>query len=190
MAKPEISVVVPAYNEEQNVLPLYQELKPVLEKIGKSWEIIYVDDGSSDATFSEAKKIHAKDSRFKVISFQKNFKKSAALKAGFDASQGDVVITMDADLQDEPTEIPRFLEELKSKDFVVGWKYPRKDPLTKIIPSRIFNFLIRSLTGTKLHDTDNNFRAIRRKVLPHLNFYGGLFRYIPVLAKSKVFNVS
>jgi glycosyltransferase involved in cell wall biosynthesis len=130
-----------------------------------------------------------KDKRIRVIEFARNFGKASALSAGFDNSKGDIIITMDADLQDDPDEIPRFLEKLKEYDLVVGWKYKRKDSITKKIASKIFNWMIRKTTKIKLHDSDCNFRAMKMDVIKNLNIYGGLFRYIPSLAYWKGFKI-
>ncbi|MBD3310497.1 glycosyltransferase [Candidatus Woesearchaeota archaeon] len=184
--KTELSIVIPAYNEQDNVIPLYGELKKVLESLGKSFEIIFVDDGSTDRTLQNIKELHEKDERVKALSFSKNFQKAAALSAGFDNAKGRVIITMDADLQDDSNEIPGFLAKLEQGyDLVVGWKHKRKDSFAKKIPSRIFNLLIRLFTGTRVHDCDCNFRAIREEAVKDLNIYGGLYRYIPVLVKNK-----
>ena len=184
-----ISVVIPAYNEEENVIPLYRELKEVLKKIGKSYEIIFVDDGSKDETFGVLKRL-SKDKQIKVISFQKNLKKAAALSAGFDAAKGSTIITMDSDLQDDPMEIPKFLKKLnQGYDLVSGWKQKRKDPLLRKINSRIFNIIVMILTKIKIHDSDCNFRAMKKQVAKNLNIYGGLYRYIPSIAYHKGFKV-
>jgi len=188
----ELSIIIPAYNEEDNVTLLYQELKKVLDKQNTSYEMIFVDDGSTDQTFSRLQKLHHLDRKIKVIRFRRNFQKAAALMAGFTLASGNFILTMDADLQDEPKEIPRFLETIKQNphlDLVVGWKYKRHDPWHKKIPSRIFNSLVRKLTGIRIHDSDCNFRLMRREVIESIDLYGGLYRYIPSLAHSKGFRV-
>lgn len=182
-----LSVIIPAYNEGGNIIPLYERLKEVLAK--HNYEIIFVDDGSTDNTFD--KMMGIKDEKVRCISFMRNFGKAAALSSGFDNSKGNVIITMDADLQDDPSEIPKLLEKLnEGYDLVVGWKYPRVDSLTKKIASKIFNFMVRRLTKIKLHDSDCNFRVMRREVVDNLNIYGGLFRYIPSLAHWKGFKIT
>lgn len=183
--KLDLSVVIPAFNEEDNVALLYTSLKKILDASAKSYEIIFVDDGSTDSTFKELEKICNKDSNVRVIQFRDNFAKAAALSAGFSKAKGKLILTMDADLQDDPEEIPKFLEKInEGYDLVVGWKHKRKDPITKIIASRVFNFLVRILTRIKLHDSDCNFRIMKREIVENMNIYGGLYRFIPSLARS------
>lgn len=187
----DLSIIIPAYNEQKNVILLYKTLKDVLNSLKKSYEIIYIDDGSTDNTFNELKELHQKDKKVKVIKFTQNFKKAAALSAGFEHARGNIVITIDADLQDDPKEIPRFLDKLnEGYDLVVGWKYPRLDPITKTFPSKIFNFLVRKLTKTNIHDMNCNFRAIKHEVLPKLNLYNGLYRYIPILVFCQGYKIT
>jgi len=180
----ELSLVVPVYNEEGSLIELFNELKRVLENTEKSFEIIFIDDGSTDKTMGVLRDIHNSYDKVKVISFQRNFGKSAALSVGFNEAQGRIVITMDADLQDDPDEIPRFIEKLdEGYDLVSGWKYHRKDPLTKRITSKFFNMLTKILTGIKIHDFNCGFKAYRRTVVKNIKIYGELHRYIPVIAK-------
>jgi len=182
----DLSIVIPAYNEEKNVVILYEELKKVLDGLDKEYEIIFVDDGGTDRTAANLEKVHQKDNNVKAIIFQRNFGKAHALSAGLKEAQGELIITMDADLQDDPKEIPKFLEKIdEGYDLVVGWKYKRKDPFVKILLSKFFNFIVRGLTGIKLHDCDNNFRVMKKGIVEHLNLYGGMFRYIPVFAFRK-----
>lgn len=186
-----ISVVIPAFNEEGNVSLLYDELKKILTPLG-SYEIIFVDDGSTDNTFRELEKLHNKDKRkIKVLKFRRNFGKADAMSAGLKEATGHYIITMDADLQDNPNEIPKFIEKIDNEDYdmVIGWKYPRMDPLSKTVPSKIFNFLVRRLTGVKLHDCDNNFRVFHKELKEYLPIYGGLYRYIPVMSHWRGFRV-
>tara|TARA_Y100000310_G_C20703195_1_gene832032 strand:- start:8060 stop:9004 length:945 start_codon:yes stop_codon:yes gene_type:complete len=185
-----ISVVIPTYNEGENVIPIYNHLTKVLKKIDKNYELIFIDDGSTDNTLSKLKKLRNLDKKVKIITFTKNFKKASALSVGLARASGKVIITMDADLQDDPSEIPRLLGKMQQGfDMVIGWKYPRKDPLHKILSSKIFNLLVRMATKLKIHDCDSNFRVIKKEVVPHLELYSGLYRYIPVIAKQKGFNV-
>jgi len=189
--KIQISIVMPAYNEEKNIFPLYNKLTSVLKKLKKRYELIFVDDGSTDYTFKNLKKINENDSNVKVIQFMRHFEKAAALSAGFSKAKGDIIITMDADLQDNPEEIPKFLNKLdKGYDLVIGWRYKRKDPLTKIIVSKIFNFFVRLLTRIKVHDSDCNFRAMKREVIKNIDVYSGLYRYIPFIASKKGYKIS
>lgn len=192
MKKPDISVVVPVYNEEQNILPLYIELKGILDKLKRSYEIIFVDDGSRDNTLHQIKSLSSKDKKVKFISFMRNFQKAAAYMAGFEKAQGKLIFTMDGDLQDDPNEIPKFLQKMHetNSDLVVGWKYNRLDSLAKTIPSKVFNFLVYYLTGVKLHDTDCGYRLMKKEVAKNLQLYGGLYRFIPVLARKMGYKIS
>ncbi|MBW2977075.1 glycosyltransferase family 2 protein [Candidatus Woesearchaeota archaeon] len=186
----ELSVVIPAYNEERNVTIVHKHLSSVLKPLNKAYELIFVNDGSTDNTLSELKKLRKLDKKVKVISFTKNFKKASALAAGLKRASGEVVITMDADMQDSPSEIPNLLRRVdQGYDMVIGWKYPRKDPLHKIVASKIFNLLVRILTRSKIHDCDSNFRVMKKEVIPHLELYSGLYRYIPVIAHQKGFKI-
>jgi len=191
MPPEKISVVIPAYNEEKSIPELYYELSTVLETLEKPYEIIFVDDGSTDSTFNLLEDIHDRDKKVKVVRFRRNFGKSNALSQGFRHAEGDIIITMDADLQDDPQEIPKFLEELKKgeHELVVGWKFNRKDPLTKRIPSKIFNSLVRRFTGIKIHDSNCCFKAYKKEVVRDINLYGELHRYIPTLAHWKGYRV-
>lgn len=189
-----ISVVVPVMNEEQNVRPLYEKLSAQLEALGQNYEIIFVDDGSTDKTFLELKALHADHpGNVRVIRFRRNFGKTPALVAGFSRCRGEVIFTMDGDLQDDPEEIPNFLEKLdEGYDLVSGWKYPRLDPITKTFPSRIFNGLVSSMTGVHLHDINNGFKAYRREVVDdsQLKLYGEFHRFVPVMAYWRGFRVA
>jgi len=187
----DISVVIPAYNEEKNVVLLYHKLKEVLDGLGKKYEIIFVDDGSRDRTFENLVRLHEKDKKVKVIQFQGNFGKAAALSAGWKKTEGRIIIQMDADLQDDPREIPRFLSRLeKDNDLVSGWKYQRKDSFFgRIIFSRVYNFLVNLISGTKIHDQNCGFKAYKKELVKNINIYGELHRYIPALAKEKGFRI-
>lgn len=189
----EISVVIPAYNEELNVEPLSNKIRSVLNTITTKYEIIFVDDGSKDNTFENLQKLNKKDKKIRIIKFKRNFGKAAALAAGFEQAKGNIVITMDADMQDDPEEIPSMINKLNlGYDLIVGWKYPRHDPFSKLFFSRIFNFLVRRLTRITIHDSDCNFRVMRNEVAKDLQktIYGGLFRYIPSLAHWKGYKVT
>lgn len=184
-----LSFVIPAYNEEESLNQLYEE---ILENCGDhDYEIIFVEDGSTDSTYEVMKELSDKDSNVKIIRFRTNFGKSAALQTGFDYAQGEVVFTLDADLQDNPREISNFLAKLdEGYDMVTGWKKKRRDPLNKKIPSRFFNFVTSSSFGLKLHDYNCGFKAYRREVIKELDIYGEMHRYIPALAYAKGFNVA
>lgn len=186
-----ISVVVPVYNEEQSLRPLYDGLTAALERVGQSYEIVFVDDGSRDGSFAELKALHEQDQRVCVIRFRRNFGKTPALVAGFSHARGTVIFTMDADLQDDPEEIAKFLEKLdEGYDLVSGWKYPRHDPFTKTVPSFFFNRMVSMATGVQLHDINCGFKAYRREVLDDVKLYGELHRFIPVLAHERGFGVA
>lgn len=186
---PYLSIVIPVYNEAENVGLLYNEVKKVLSSIQKTYEIIFIDDGSKDETCKILKVMEASDETLRVLSLRKNFGKSAALSCGFSNARGEVIITMDGDLQDDPEEIPRFLECIKEYDVVSGWKLNRKDPLSKIIPSRIFNYVTSVITGVNIHDFNCGYKAYRREVVKTLNIYGEMHRYLPALANWKGYSV-
>ncbi len=185
--KPHLSIIVPVHNEEENILELYEKLYNTLSIIEKTYELIFVDDGSTDNTFEKIKSI--KDSKVKVVRFQRNYGKAAALSCGFKKAKGDIVITLDGDLQDDPKEIPRFLEELKKYDMVSGWKSKRHDPISKTVPSRFFNWLTRLITGVKINDFNCGYKAYNKYVVKNINLYGELHRYIPALAYWKGYTV-
>jgi len=190
MKIPQLSFVIPAKDEERSVEPLYREIVGVVKKLKKNFEIIFVDDGSTDNTFENLKRLHKRDKRIKIIRLRGNFGKSVALQAGFEEARGDIIFTLDADLQDNPKEIPKFLKELElGYDLVSGWKKKRRDPATKVISSRIFNFTTSLFTGVNIHDTNCGFKAYRREVVENLNLYGELYRFIPVLAAKQNFKV-
>lgn len=178
-----VSIVVPLYNEEESLRELTQKIVGVMTGMKSSYEIIFVDDGSTDGSFRVLKELHAKNRAIKVIRFRRNFGKSAALSVGFREARGKFVVTMDADLQDDPEEIPGLLQALDDRyDLISGWKKKRYDPITKTIPSRFFNFVTRVMTGIPIHDFNCGLKAYRGEVVKELNVYGELHRYIPVLA--------
>src|SRR5947209_9908927 len=187
----EISVLIPVLDEAETVLTLAAEVAGVLDRLGRSFEIIFIDDGSGDGTPLQVREAHARDPRVKLVRLRRNFGKAAALSAGFDQSRGRILITMDGDLQDDPEEIPRFLEMLESQslDLVSGWKRRRHDPVSKTVPSRLFNWVTRELAQVDLHDFNCGFKAYRREVLAEIAVYGELHRYIPVLASRRGFAV-
>lgn len=184
------SVVVPLYNEEESLEELHRRLTLVMQPLSDSFEIIFVDDGSTDNSFGVLKTLHEKDSRVKVIQFRKNFGKAPALTAGFKKAQGEIVITLDADLQDLPEEIPGLLKKIEAGyDLVSGWKVKRKDPVVRKVASRLFNFVTSFYTRVKLHDFNCGLKCYRREVIDELDLYGELHRYIPAIANWKGFNV-
>jgi glycosyltransferase involved in cell wall biosynthesis len=178
-----ISIVIPLFNEVESLPELYQQIIDVVKENKYRYEIIFVDDGSDDGSLDVIKKIKRVDRNVKFISFRRNYGKSAALAVGFEHASGDVIITMDADLQDDPREIPNLLKKLdEGFDLVSGWKKKRYDPITKTIPSRIFNFVVSTLTGIKIHDFNCGLKAYRKEVTQDIKVYGELHRYLPVLA--------
>lgn len=183
-----ISVVIPVYNERESLEPLTEGIRAAVE--GHELELLFVDDGSTDGSLEEIKRLGAGATPVHFIAFRRNFGKSAAINAGFRAAKGEVVITMDADLQDDPAEIPRFLERLEAgADLVSGWKQQRNDPVTKTLPSRVFNWITRRMTGLPLHDFNCGFKAYRREVVDELDVYGELHRLLPALASWRGFRV-
>ena len=185
-----ISIVIPVFNEKESIPDLYLEIIENVSSYGK-WEIIFIDDGSSDGSKDKINDIISKDSKVKLISFYRNFGKSAALSEGFKHSKGDIIITMDADLQDDPAEIPNLINKINEGfDLVSGWKKVRHDPWTKTLPSKIFNFVTRILTGVKIHDFNCGLKAYRSSVIKTIEIFGGRHRYIPALAGQKNFFVS
>lgn len=182
----DISVVVPLFNEEESLPELTAWIKRVMEENNFSYEIMMIDDGSHDDSWQVIENLQKQNSCIKGIKFRRNYGKSAALFCGFEAVQGDVVITMDADLQDSPDEIPELYRMIKEDgyDLVSGWKKKRHDPvLTKNIPSKLYNWTVRRITGIKLHDMNCGLKAYRKKVIKSIEVYGEMHRYIPVLAK-------
>jgi len=189
-----ISIVVPMMNEQDSIRILFDRVTEQLEKLGETYEIIFIDDGSTDNTFAVLTSLYEeRPDLVSVVRFRRNFGKTPALVAGFDRARGDIIFTMDGDLQDDPQEIPRYLEKLnEGYDLVTGWKYPRLDPLSKTFPSRIFNGMVSKFTGVHLHDINCGFKAYRREVVedPHLKLYGDFHRFIPVIATSRGFRVT
>jgi len=185
-----LSIVIPVYNEQQNVPLLYEEIKQVLKNHKNiQYEIIFVDDGSTDQTFAEIYKITKKDKEVRGIQFQKNSKKSAAYMAGFAYCKGKYIITMDGDLQDDPIEIPRFFEALKKYDVVIGWKFRRRDSIFKKIPSKIFNYMNYLFFNVRLHDNDCGYKGLKTSIAQELQLYGDLYRYIPALVKQQGYRI-
>ena len=186
-----ISVVIPLYNEADSLETLHAELARVFGAVVKTpAEFVFVDDGSHDASWEVVRRLGARDPRIRAIRFRRNFGKAAALTAGFQTVAGDIVFTLDGDLQDDPAEIPRFLQKLdEGLDVVSGWKRRRYDPWHKVYPSRVFNWLVSALTGCRLHDHNCGFKVYRRAVLDEVGIYGELHRFVPVLAHARGFRV-
>jgi glycosyltransferase involved in cell wall biosynthesis len=185
-ARPEISIVIPFFNEEQNVVPLLEELYRELRLIGRSFEVVGVDDGSTDATFARMRSFAARERTLRCVRFRRNFGQTAAMSAGIDAARGDVIVPMDGDMQNDPADIKKLLDVLDGPpryDVVSGWRKDRKDrELGRKLPSRIANRLISAISGVKLHDYGCSLKAYRRDVLEDVKLYGEMHRFIPVYA--------
>jgi glycosyltransferase involved in cell wall biosynthesis len=183
----DISVVIPVYNEAQNLEELHRELTLALESGSRTYELIFIDDGSSDSSFNILSKLHAIDDHVFVLRLRKNFGQTAAFAAGFARASGDAVVTIDADLQNDPNDIPMMLDKLSDgNDIVCGWRKDRKDPwLTRRIPSMIANWLISVTTGVRLHDYGCSLKALRVEVVKPLRLYGELHRFIPAIASQQ-----
>ncbi len=183
----DISVVVPCYNEEENAPPLYQRLRDVLEGLGKTFEVVFVDDGSTDTTFAVLSKMHKADRRVKIVRFRRNFGQTAALAAGFDYAVGDVIIAIDGDLQYQPEDIPRLLEKIdEGYDIASGWRSNRKSDnyITRRLPSLVANRMMAKLSGVALHDFGSTFKAYRQDVAHEIRLYGEMHRFVPALASA------
>jgi len=182
-SKIEISIIIPVYNEEDNVWPLYDNLEPVLSNLGRNYEVILVDDGSKDSTYNKLKQLHEKNSHFKVIKFRRNFGQTPAMRAGFDFASGGIIITLDADLQNDPKDIPKILEKMdEGYDIVSGWRKNRKDNALRRFPSIVANKIISVLFRVRLHDYGCTLKAYRKEVLDNIELYGEMHRYIPAIA--------
>ncbi|HDH81565.1 MAG TPA: glycosyltransferase [Thermoplasmatales archaeon] len=183
------SIVIPVYNEEENIAPLYEKIASVMKNMGE-YEIIFIDDGSTDGTFKKIKKLNEKDGAVRCIRFRRNFGKTAALTAGFERAEGDVIITMDGDMQNDPEDIPSLVKMLEKYDAVSGWRYSRKDPwLRKKLPSRISNAISRWITGLNLHDFNCALKAYKKEALKDIELYGDMHRYIPAVLAWKGYKV-
>ncbi|UCC77873.1 MAG: glycosyltransferase family 2 protein [Anaerolineales bacterium] len=190
--EPYLSIVIPVYNEEESLHPLSDELEAALQTLQQPYEIIFVDDGSTDDSFAVLQQLHEADpDHVRVVSFRRNFGKTAALSVGFKRALGEVVVTMDADLQDDPHEMPKLLNKLdEGWDLVAAWRERRQDPVSKTLPSRVANAVVARFTGLELHDFNCGFKAHRAQVVRELKLYGDLHRYIPVLASWQGFRVA
>ncbi len=184
-----LSFIIPVFNEKESLERLYSEILENIEN--KDYEIIFIDDGSSDNSFNIMELLAKRDKRVKIIKFRKNFGKSASLQTGFENAKGDIIFTMDADLQDNPTEIPEFIEKIEEGyDLVTGWKKNRKDPISKTIPSKFFNFITSISFKLKLHDYNCGFKAYKKEVINEIDIYGEMHRYIPAIVHTKGFKVT
>ena len=182
-----ISTVIPVFNEEESIPKLFDEITAVSDEKNYDLEVIFVDDGSTDGSWDKIAELAAEHSHVKAIRFRRNFGKADALNAGFEIATGSVVFTLDADLQDDPIEMPRFLEKMQNEsiDVISGWKKKRYDPWHKVFPSRVFNWLVSKLTGVRLHDHNCGFKCYRREVVKDVHLYGEMHRFVPVLADAR-----
>lgn len=187
--EPTVSVIIPCFNEEGTVRELYSQVRAEFSQLALRAELIFIDDGSTDRTRELLRELAATDPDCRVVVFRRNSGKAAALQVGFRMARGEYILTMDADLQDDPHEIPRFLEALQRVDLVSGWKENRLDPLGKTLPSRLFNATVRRVTGVPLHDMNCGFKGYRRQVVQEVSLYGEMHRYIPALAAARGFRI-
>ncbi|NLS90806.1 MAG: glycosyltransferase family 2 protein [Planctomycetaceae bacterium] len=186
-----LSIVIPVYNEEESLEELHKQIDAVAQTNQYDLDIVFVDDGSKDRSWKVVQALAEKDPRVQAIRFRRNFGKAAALNAGFAAARGETVMTLDADLQDDPAEIPAFLEKMdEGYDVVSGWKKRRHDPWHKVGPSRVFNWMVSRLTGVELHDHNCGMKCYRREIFDEVTLYGELHRFVPVLAAARGFRVS
>ncbi len=186
----QLSLVIPVFNEEGSLDELFSRLEETLQGTGRKYEYIFIDDGSTDDSLVILTRLHQASARVNVFSFRRNYGKSAALSVGFKAAQGDIVITMDADLQDDPLEIPNLIQAIEGGlDLVSGWKQERHDPISKTLPSKLFNSVTARMSRIKLHDFNCGLKAYRREVVKTLSIYGEMHRFIPVLAGWEGFKI-
>ncbi len=180
------SIVVPFYNECDNIRPLYDKLVKVMDQVGSSFELVFVDDGSSDTSFRTLQEIFDHDPRVNLLRLRRNFGQTAALKAGFDFASGEIIISMDGDLQHDPEEIPQFISKIdEGYDVVSGWRFERTDNwLTRQLPSRIANWLMSKIARVEIHDFGTTFKAYRHEIIKNIQLYGELHRFIPALASG------
>jgi|APSaa5957512535_1039671.scaffolds.fasta_scaffold17776_2 glycosyltransferase involved in cell wall biosynthesis len=187
---PLVSIVIPAFNEQLNIKALYEKIIREFSLLHNDYEIIFIDDGSLDSTYRIISELCQINQKVKGVRLKKNYKKSVAYMTGFELASGDIIITMDADLQDEPKEIPNFINQLDDFDLVVGWKFYRNDPWHKTMPSKVFNYIVNILFRTQIHDNDCGFRAMKSGVASALNLYGDNYRFIPAIAANLGYTVS
>ena len=186
-----LSIIIPAYNEEDNIEPVYRELKSVLSETGHPYEILFIDDGSTDQTYQKMKSIQIMDDSVRIIKFRKNFGQSAALQAGFDFATGTIIITMDSDLQNDPHDIPALITKMEQEDLdvVCGWRYNRQDSAFKKLFSKMANSLRKFLTKETIHDSGCTLRSYKKECVEDLELYGELHRYIPAVLQWKGYRV-
>ena len=182
-ARPTLSIVIPVFNEEENVPLLAEEIRRALDPQEVAYEVVAVDDGSTDGTWARLESVRAQDPRWILVGLRRNFGQTAAMSAGFDHARGDVIVTLDGDLQNDPADIPRLLALAKDHDVVSGWRKVRQDPfVSRRLPSMLANWLISRVTGVRLHDYGCTLKAYRREVVEHLHLYGEMHRFIPAIA--------
>jgi len=189
-SRSKVSIVVPVYNEQGSLEQLHRELTQVLRQVAADHEIVFIDDGSTDGSAETLDGIAAADPKVRVFGFRSNQGKAEALNVGFAEASGDIVVTMDADLQDKPSELPRVLAALEGYDLVSGWKKIRHDPLGKTMPSKFFNWVVSTVSGVHLHDFNCGFKAYRAEVVKEVDLYGEMHRFIPVIAEQRGFRVT
>jgi dolichol-phosphate mannosyltransferase len=190
MLRREISIVIPVYNEQESLRPLIAELQEVLQGISDAAEIVFVDDGSKDQSFAILQEASRRDPRIRVIRFRKNAGQTAAFDAGFKTARGTIVVTMDADLQNDPHDIPLLLKKMGKFDVVCGWRYKRNDPWIKIVSSKIANFVRNRISREEIRDTGCSLKAFRRECIESMKLFKGMHRFFPTLAKMEGFTVT
>jgi glycosyltransferase involved in cell wall biosynthesis len=182
---PDISIVIPLHDEEDNVEPLIHELTGVMQSIGRPYEVVLIDDGSEDATFARLRQLHARDPHLRVVAFQRNFGQTAAFAAGFAHARGRLIVTLDGDLQNDPADIPRLLEVARTHDIVCGWRKNRQDAfLTRHVPSVVANWLLGLVSGIRIHDNGCSLKVFRAEVVKPLKLAPGMHRFLPALASQ------
>jgi glycosyltransferase involved in cell wall biosynthesis len=185
MTDPYISIVIPVFNEAENITPLYQALSSAMREVEQTWEVIFIDDGSTDATYKALEQLHAQEQSVQVIRFRRNFGQTAAIAAGLDYARGEIIVTMDGDLQNDPLDIPLLISKIEEGyDVASGWRVNRQDSLSRRLPSKIANWLISVTTGLYLHDYGCTIKALRREVTSELRLYGEMHRFIPALVAN------
>jgi glycosyltransferase involved in cell wall biosynthesis len=185
MKERDVSIVIPVFNEAENIIPLYHALRSVMQGVGQTWEVIFIDDGSTDTTYRTLEQLHRQDESLRVIRLRRNFGQTAAMVAGLDHARGEVIVTMDGDLQNDPEDIPLLLSKIEEGyDLASGWRVDRQDSLSRRFPSKLANWLISLTTGLYLHDYGCTLKALRREIASELNLYGEMHRFIPALAAS------
>jgi glycosyltransferase involved in cell wall biosynthesis len=180
-----VSIIIPVYNEADNIMPLYHALRSALQELTHTWEVIFVDDGSTDTSYGTLEQLHLQDESVQVIRLRRNFGQTAALAAGLDHARGDIIVTMDGDLQNDPADIPLLISKIeKGYDLATGWRVNRQDPFSRRLSSKVANWLISLTTGLYLHDYGCTLKALRREIAQDLRLYGEMHRFIPALAAS------